>query len=349
MSGPTDALFDTLRDYVANGEVGQALEEFRNVLSAQYRNEAAATKSRSFEKEAILQLGRLKLAQRNRRRGLTDDQYNDRAMAQISSAVLDLFEDAERHLLRNGKLPVTQAPIDLPADQQASPEKVWGRNTLKSLSWLHEGLDRARSVCRVVSAAGLGSGFVMGSGMLVTNNHVLRSQEDADAATVEFNFQEDEGGRLCPVTSYRLDSSRFATDTELDCTVVKIAQADAPINISSWGRLTGEVRKLPELGDHVTIIQHPNGGLKQIGLTANEIVNIFESRLHYMTDTLPGSSGSPVFNDDWQVIAIHRAGGNLMKNRHGERIFANEGVLMRNIMGLPRLGELLVDDVGTRL
>ncbi|AWL99774.1 trypsin-like peptidase domain-containing protein [Bradyrhizobium amphicarpaeae] len=348
MSRPTDALFDTLRDYVANGEVGQALEEFRNVLSAQYRHDGAATKFRSFDKEAILQLGRLKLAGRNRRRGTTDDQYHDRAMAQISSAVLDLLEDAERLLLSSGKLPVKQAPIDLPAPEPASPEKVWGRTTLKSLSWLHEGLNRARSVCRVVSPAGLGSGFVMGCGMLVTNNHVLRSAEEADAATVEFNFQEDETGRLCPVTPYRLDSSRFATDPELDCTIVKIAQGDTPIGISSWGQLTGEVKKLPELGDHVTIIQHPNGGLKQIGLTANEIVNIFESRLHYMTDTLPGSSGSPVFNDDWQVIAIHRAGGNLIKNRHGERIFANEGVLMRDIMGLPRLGELIAAGVAPR-
>ncbi|WP_454650224.1 trypsin-like peptidase domain-containing protein [Bradyrhizobium liaoningense] len=348
MSRPTDALFDTLRDYVANGEVGQALEEFRNVLSAQYRHEGTATKSRSFDKEAILQLGRLKLAERNHRRGTTDDQYNDRAIAQVSSAVLDLLEDAERLLLSSGKLPVKQAPIDLPAHEPTSPEKVWGRNTLKSLSWLHEGLNRARSVCRVVTPTGLGSGFIMGCGMLVTNNHVLRSPEEADAATVEFNFQEDESGRLCPVTPYGLDSSRFATDRELDCTIVKIDQGDTPINISSWGRLTGEVKKLPELGDHVTIIQHPNGGLKQIGLTANEIVNIFESRLHYMTDTLPGSSGSPVFNDDWQVIAIHRAGGNLMKNRHGERIFANEGVLMRDIMGLPRLGELIADGAGPR-
>lgn len=30
--------------------------------------------------------------------------------------------------------------------------------------------------------------------------------------------------------------------------------------------------------------------------------------LHYRTDTAPGSSGAPVFNDQWQVVALHRAG-----------------------------------------
>jgi V8-like Glu-specific endopeptidase len=337
-------LFNGLRDYIADGEVAQALEELRNLLSAQYRVGSNTAISREFEKEALLQLSRLRRIEKSRRRGLVDDQSSDRTIAQISSAVLDLLDDVERLLQSSDRLPVKKVPIDLSAREPVLLEKVWGRNTLKSLSWLHEGLNRAKSVCRVVSPAGLGSGFVMGCGMLVTNNHVLESVAQANATTVEFNFEEDEKARLRSVTSYRLDSSQFATDPELDCTVVKIAQNDVPISISAWGRLTGESTKLPQLGDHVTIIQHPNGGLKQIGLTANEVVNIFEDRLHYMTDTLPGSSGSPVFNDDWQVIAIHRAGGNLVKNRRGDRIFANEGVLMRGIMSLPLFSGLIADN-----
>ena len=27
--------------------------------------------------------------------------------------------------------------------------------------------------------------------------------------------------------------------------------------------------------------------------------------IHYSTDTEPGSSGAPVFNDQWQVLALH--------------------------------------------
>ncbi|MER5327117.1 trypsin-like serine peptidase [Streptosporangium roseum] len=29
---------------------------------------------------------------------------------------------------------------------------------------------------------------------------------------------------------------------------------------------------------------------------------------HYQTDTEPGSSGSPVFNDQWEIVALHHAG-----------------------------------------
>ena len=50
-----------------------------------------------------------------------------------------------------------------------------------------------------------------------------------------------------------------------------------------------------------------------------------------------------MFNDDWQVIAIHRAGGNLVKNKRGDRIFANEGVLMRDIINSPLFSGLIGD------
>jgi V8-like Glu-specific endopeptidase len=62
------------------------------------------------------------------------------------------------------------------------------------------------------------------------------------------------------------------------------------------------------------------------------VVNLFEHRLQYTTDTLPGSSGSPVFNDAWKVVALHHAGGNLVTNPRGDRMFANQGILMAKIL-----------------
>jgi len=339
----TKSIFDDLRNYVAGSEPRQALEELRSLLSGQLHSQTSGRRFREFDREAILQLSRLNRAEINRRRGVVDDSSSDRALAQISSAVLDLIDDVERASQSSDRLPVFQSPIEFPPNQDAALEKVWGKNTLKSLSWLHEGLKRAKSVCRVVSPVGLGSGFIVGSGVLITNNHVLESAEQAKLASVEFNFEEDENGKLCPVTSYTLDPSQFATNEQLDCTAAKIVQGNKSIALSTWGRLTAELQKRPEIGDHVTIIQHPHGGLKQIGLTSNQVVNVFEYRLQYMTDTLPGSSGSPVFNDDWCVIAIHHAGGNLAKNRRGDTIFANEGILMSEIMRIPEFNTLVAE------
>ena len=62
------------------------------------------------------------------------------------------------------------------------------------------------------------------------------------------------------------------------------------------------------IGQWVNIIQHPNGEPKQLVLRNNEIVDTLDYFLTYKTDTSPGSSGSPVYNDQWEVVALHHAG-----------------------------------------
>ncbi len=117
-------------------------------------------------------------------------------------------------------------------------------------------------------------------------------------------------------------------DEEHDCAVVRLRpSSEAPFD--QWGSIALENVSVPPIGGHVGIIQHPNGGPKQIALTANQVVSIFDHRVQYTTDTLPGSSGSPVFNDDWKVVAIHHSGGNLEVNPAGDKRFVNEGILVK--------------------
>ena len=60
----------------------------------------------------------------------------------------------------------------------------------------------------------------------------------------------------------------------------------------------------------------------------------------YLADTQPGSSGSPVLNRHWEVVALHHSGGahppikatvDLQKILKGHYKF-NEGIPMRAIM-----------------
>jgi hypothetical protein len=76
----------------------------------------------------------------------------------------------------------------------------------------------------------------------------------------------------------------------------------------------------------VPIVQHPNGQPKQIALTSSVVVRVKSPLLHYTTDTMGGSSGSPVFNDLWQVVAIHHAAGPKING-----VATNEGILMAAI------------------
>ena len=83
---------------------------------------------------------------------------------------------------------------------------------------------------------------------------------------------------------------------------------------------------LPRTPSPVHLIGHPCGGSLQLSLSGR-LIDRDDHRLHYTTATEAGSSGSPVFNGDWQVIGIHHAGGARLPRLHGSGTYAaNEGI-----------------------
>lgn len=62
-------------------------------------------------------------------------------------------------------------------------------------------------------------------------------------------------------------------------------------------------------GDIANIIQHPKGQPKQIVLSDNKVKDygLYKNFIRYDTDSNYGSSGSPVFNSKWQLVALHHA------------------------------------------
>jgi endonuclease G len=342
----SEDVFEALRRMVAQGALEDALEQLDSVLSSQGNTAFSRTAQfQEFRREVAALLGGLRRSQRQHRLGLGDAAQRERQLAQATAATLELLDDIERSMAKmRALLPTLRAPapaFPLTAGLPANLEKVWGRNNLKSLAWLHQGLRCAKAVCRMVTPGGSGTGFLIGNGWLMTNNHVLSSTDEARRSTAEFNYEEDAGGRLLPVVSYQLESESFLTDAKLDCSLVRVTAGPGDRPLSDWGVLALAKDGAIEIGEHVTVIQHPNGGVKQVCLTANQVVNTFGPYVHYMTDTMPGSSGSPVFDDRWRVIALHHAGGELQRNATGERIYANEGVLMRDIASHPQLSRAL--------
>ncbi|MEZ4298667.1 MAG: hypothetical protein R3B70_27200 [Polyangiaceae bacterium] len=58
----------------------------------------------------------------------------------------------------------------------------------------------------------------------------------------------------------------------------------------------------------MNIIQHP--GRPEAALLLSQHGDVRgEGRVQYLTDTLPGSSGSLVFDKDWRLVALHQSGG----------------------------------------
>ncbi|MEE9170267.1 MAG: trypsin-like peptidase domain-containing protein [bacterium] len=195
-------------------------------------------------------------------------------------------------------------------------ERIIEENDLLSARFLHIGSSIARTVGRVLirsrgRTVGYGTGFLVSSRLLMTNNHVLESAASAARSLVEFDYYERQGGRTGPTKLYELDpDSFFLTDDALDFTLVAVAQR------SERGQPLverGRVSLIPEsgkalVGEPVNIIQHPGGAPQQIAIKNNQITDRVPDFLHYVADTEPGSSGSPVFNMQWKLAALHHSG-----------------------------------------
>jgi len=79
------------------------------------------------------------------------------------------------------------------------------------------------------------------------------------------------------------------------------------------------------------VVGHPNGADLQISLHDSVLLDYdpLPRLIHYRTPTDPGSSGSPVFNEHWEVIGVHHAGSANARRLDGKGTYeANEGIAL---------------------
>ena len=98
-----------------------------------------------------------------------------------------------------------------------------------------------------------------------------------------------------------------------------------------WGEIPISEQEL-SIDERVSIIQHPGGKDKQIGMHNNFVKYVDENVIHYLTDTLPGSSGSPVFNSDWELVGLHNRGGYLRDPNTRRQVFRNAGIRIGKVL-----------------
>ncbi|MFG1975289.1 DNA/RNA non-specific endonuclease [Nonomuraea fuscirosea] len=220
-------------------------------------------------------------------------------------------------------------------------ERIIQTNDLLPVGYLEGGAAAARAVGRVVvrdahgRLAGYGTGSLVCPELLLTNHHVLGDAGMAGRSSVEFDYQDGIDGTPLPLRTFFLDPGRFFfADRELDFALVAVKDATGELARFGFNRLVAPEGKAI-VGDFVTIIQHPGGEKKQVALRENRIVDILESFLHYQTDTEPGSSGSPVFNDQWEIVALHHAAVPAPEHDALGGVI-NEGVRISRLLGALR-------------
>ncbi len=216
-------------------------------------------------------------------------------------------------------------------------EKIIGTPDFVGVRYLDAGVAAARGVGRVNvrddrgNLVGYGTGSLVSPALLLTNHHVLPDASTARASVIEFDYQDGIDGKPLPSRVYPFDPDRFfIADVEHDFALVAVGAPAAELVGFGFNRLIEAEGKVI-IGEFVTIVQHPRGEKKQVALRENRLVDVPGQFLHYTADTEPGSSGSPVFNDQWEVVALHHAGVPVPGNGNGNGQFINEGIRVSRI------------------
>lgn len=242
----------------------------------------------------------------------------------IAAGGIAEVESPERIKLRLDRLSTaaTQASTPTPAAaasiaESFSQERMLGRPDFLGINFLEVAIAVARYTGRINirtgpgRTVGFGTGFTVSPQLILTNHHLLPDKAAATWSEIEFDYQYDRDGRLLPMVPFKLlPETFFMTDAVLDFTLVAVAEiSDSGVKARNygWTQLIGAQGKAL-IGENVNIVQHPKGEPKQIVMRSNELVDLNEQFAHYVADTEPGSSGSPVYNDQWDPMALHHSG-----------------------------------------
>lgn len=157
-----------------------------------------------------------------------------------------------------------------------------------------------------------GTGWLAAPNLLMTNFHVINArrlgepaasleERKLQATQMEVLFDYDDDG-------FEGHSARVAGieafDVGLDYALLRLSASVVgrmPLNLSSKRIVVAG----PEQYLAVNIVQHPGGRPKRVAIRNNLIHRAEYPRVQYYTDTEAGSSGSPVCDDSWEVVALH--------------------------------------------
>ena len=178
------------------------------------------------------------------------------------------------------------------------------------------------AVCRIEQVGqGIGTGFLIGPNVVITNHHVVEDVVDGVVGPhdvrLRFDYKTDSRGTTVQAgQEYKLASDWLidsSPNDELDYALLRVegnpgessvaGQADAPTR----GWLVPRAYSLIE-GEPLFIVQHPEA--RSLAISAGSFLRHQTSpkRIIHTVSTIGGSSGSPCFKSDWELVALHRAG-----------------------------------------
>ena len=207
---------------------------------------------------------------------------------------------------------------------------------------------------------GVGTGWLIAPRLMLTNHHVIEARERDEPAASDVDFK-----RQGETTEAWFDYHREGQDA-MAVSIVEVVQSSreldyALLRLPDSATLVGReqialTRDRPELsrGARLNIVQCPGGGPLRYAIRNNFFVGLgqYPYQMRYLTDTREGSSGSPVLDDSWQVVAMHhgfkKVDPGLYKGEAGKSEvvkYHNEGIVIHDILDhLPTAAQQEVKD-----
>ncbi len=224
-------------------------------------------------------------------------------------------------------------------EKYADYKRILDETQCLSIQFLLKALSAAHSVGRIGPDKNTvwGTGFlfngnwignsVAGRNLFLTNAHICSTHKEVVRTLTNSISPRDyvvllpdfsgQGGRAIPVKVLR--EIWTSPPSALDATLLEI---DAPIT-GSRPLTTMAPPPAPYATDgRVNIIGNPRGQELRVSLQNNEIVDVRNPYLYYHTNTESGSSGSPVFDLAWNVVALHQGASPAKNANVGVRIDA---------------------------
>ncbi|HYO44283.1 MAG TPA: trypsin-like peptidase domain-containing protein, partial [Candidatus Limnocylindrales bacterium] len=274
-------------------------------------------------------IGKLNQTERLADRSVPLEVYLANAAAQLrlrSSTQASTFADAASRVrgMAEGVPPLPEVG-DLP--EIVENEQIVADNDSVAIAFLARGVELAKAVARIAVPRFLngvaqqlptggpnvhmGTAWLVAPGFVITNHHVInaRRSDEGQAAPADLVLQV-QGSSV----EFGLDTDE---STPVVATVGKVVASSPELDYALLAVTGAPEGPVPRINPHavvltpasrlaVNIVQHPGGRAKQVALRNNLVSGTTADTIRYFTDTDYGSSGSPVCDDLWRVVALHR-------------------------------------------
>jgi hypothetical protein len=229
------------------------------------------------------------------------------------------------------------------ASRQELERIVVESNTIVDVDFLRARIGALEPrVCRIEytmnGKSRFGTGFLVAPDVVMTNHHVIRrliGSNSAGAARFDYRHVYDgngtlvrtnEGRKCAFATPWLIDSSPSTPDgqptkpDELDYALVRLKDVAGNDTLDGGADPAAPVKRgfigIPagphtyEKDSSLFIMQHPSAQPIKLALDTKSVIGLFDDgvRVRYTTNTEPGSSGSPCFNANWELTALHHSG-----------------------------------------